>query len=104
MFDENTPRSIAYQFVHLQEHLAALPKKVTPPHRGVEERLVLEGLTALRLMDIDHLFLAPEGKGEHEEFIRFLSRLSFLLHALSEAMTNTYFRQTDLPQQLVDIH
>jgi uncharacterized circularly permuted ATP-grasp superfamily protein/uncharacterized alpha-E superfamily protein len=103
MFDESTPRSIAYQFVRLQEHMAALPKKVIPPHRSTEERLVLEGLTALRLMDIGRLLLVPEGKEEREELERLLSRLSFLLHALSEAMTNTYFRQTDLPHQLVDI-
>ncbi|MGE0684470.1 MAG: circularly permuted type 2 ATP-grasp protein [Candidatus Binatia bacterium] len=103
MFDESTPRSIAYQFVRLQEHMAALPKKVVPPHRSTEERLVLEGLTALRLMDIDRLLLVPEGKEEREELEQLLSRLSFLLHALSEAMTNTYFRQTDLPHQLVDI-
>jgi uncharacterized alpha-E superfamily protein len=103
MFDESTPRSIAYQFVRLQEHMAALPKKVILPHRSTEERLVLEGLTALRLMDIGRLLLVPEGKEEREELERLLSRLSFLLHALSEAMTNTYFRQTDLPHQLVDI-
>jgi uncharacterized alpha-E superfamily protein len=103
MFDESTPRSIAYQFVRLQEHMAALPKKVVPPHRSTEERLVLEGLTALRLMDIDRLLLVPEGKDEREELGRLLSRVSFLLHALSEAMTNRYFRQTDLPHQLVDI-
>jgi len=103
MFDESTPRSIAYQFVRLQEHMAGLPKKVAPPHRSTEERLVLEGLTALRLMDLDRLLLVPEGKAEHEELEKLLSRLGFLLRALSEAMTNTYFRQTELPQQLVDI-
>jgi uncharacterized alpha-E superfamily protein len=104
LFDESTPRSIAYQFARLQEHMAALPKKVAPPHRSTEERLVLEGLTALRLMDIERLLLVPEEKEEHEELGRFLSRLSFLLHALSEALTNTYFRQANLSQQLVDIH
>ena len=103
MFDESTPRSIAYQFARLQEHMAALPKKVAPPHRSTEERLILEGLTALRLMDIDRLLLVPEGKTEHEELEQLLSRVGFLLHALSEAITNTYFRQTELPQQLVDI-
>jgi uncharacterized alpha-E superfamily protein len=103
MFDESTPRSIAYQFVRLQEHVAALPKKVAPPHRGTEERLVLEGLTALRLMDLDRLLIVSEGKTAYEELEQLLSRLGFLLHALSEALTNTYFRQTELPHQLVDI-
>lgn len=103
LFDESTPRSIAYQFVRLQEHVTALPKKIFPPHRSTEERLILESLTTLRLMDIDRLLLVPEGKEEREELGQLLSRLSFLLHALSEALTNTYFRQTDLPHQLVDI-
>jgi len=103
LFDESTPRSIAYQFVRIQEHLAALPPKVVRPHRGTEERLILEGLTALRLTDLDRLFVLPEGKTEYEELEKLLSRLGFLLHAFSEALTNTYFRQTDLPQQLVDI-
>lgn len=102
MFDESTPRSIAYQLVRLQEHVATLPPKA-PAHRSAEERLVLEALTALRLADLDRLLRVSAGREGREELAQLLSRLGSLLHALSEAVTHNYFRQTDRPQQLVDM-
>lgn len=103
MFDESTPRSIAYQLVRLQEHVATFPPKAAVARLSTEERLVLEALTTLRLADLDHLLGVSAGREDREELAQILSRLSFLLHALSEALTHNYFRQTNLPQQLVDV-
>jgi uncharacterized alpha-E superfamily protein len=103
LLDEAAPRSVAYQLARLQEHVAALPKKTGLSHRSAEERAVLEALTLLRLADLEPLLLVPEGKEEREALDRLLSRLGYLLHSLSDAITLSYFRQSDLPQQLVDI-
>jgi uncharacterized alpha-E superfamily protein len=103
LLDERAPRSVAYQVVRLQEHVTALPKKATVAQRSVEERLVLEASTMLRLADPEYLLLVPEGKEEREVLDQFLTRLGYLLRSFSDAITLSYFRQTDLPQQLVDI-
>jgi uncharacterized alpha-E superfamily protein len=103
MCDESTPRSIAYQLVRLQEHVTTFPPKAVVARRSTEERLVLEALTALRLADLDRLLRVSAGREGREELEQLLSRLGFLLGALSEAITHNYFRQTDLPQQLVGV-
>jgi uncharacterized circularly permuted ATP-grasp superfamily protein/uncharacterized alpha-E superfamily protein len=103
MFDESTPRSIAYQLVRLHEYVATFPPKAAVARLSTEERLVLEALTALRLVDLDHLLHVSAERESREEFEQLLSRLGFLLHALSEAVTHNYFRQTNLPQQLVEV-
>ena len=103
LLDEGVPRSVAYQLVRLQEHVAALPKGATVPQRGTEERLVLEALTMVRLVEMDRLLPASPGQEEREALDQLLSRLGDLLYALSDALTLHYFRQTALPRQLVDI-
>jgi uncharacterized alpha-E superfamily protein len=103
LLDERAPRSVAYQLVRLQEHVMALPKKAAGSQRSVEDRLVLEALTMLRLADPDSLLLVLQGKEEREVLDQLLSRLGSLLYSLSDALTLNYFRQTDLPQQLVDL-
>jgi hypothetical protein len=57
----------------------------------------------LRLADPGYLLLVPEGKDEREMLDQLLARLAHLLRSLSDAITLSYFRQTELPQQLVDI-
>ncbi len=103
MLDEGAPRSIIYQVVCLQEHVTALPKKATVTHLSAEERLILEALTMLRLVDLDRLLLVPQGKEDPEGLEPLLARLGHLLRSLSDAITLSYFRQTEFPQQLVDI-
>jgi uncharacterized alpha-E superfamily protein len=103
LLDEGTPRSVAYQLVRLQEHVAALPRNATVPQRGTEERLMLEALTMVRLAEMDRLLLVPPGKEEREALDQLLLRLGFLLRSLSDTLTSNYFRQTALPRQLVDI-
>ncbi len=103
LLDEGAPRSIIYQVARLQEHVTALPKKATVTHLSAEERFILEALTMLRLVDLDRLLLVPQGKEDQEGLGPLLARLGYLLRSLSEAITFSYFRQTELPQQLVDI-
>jgi uncharacterized alpha-E superfamily protein len=103
LLDESTPRSVAYQLARLYDQVTGLPKKVVPSQRSAEERLVLEALTAVRLTDIERLSHLPHGKNMREALDQLLARLGYLLHTFSETLTSSYFSQTDLPQQLVDI-
>lgn len=103
LLDESTPRSVAYQLARLYEQVTGLPKKGAPPYRGAEERLVLEAVTAVRLADIERLSHLAHGKNMREVLDQLLARLGYLLRTFSETLTSSYFSQTDLPRQLVDI-
>jgi len=103
LLDEGAPRSVVYQIVRLQEHVTSLPQKTILSQRSREERLVLETLTLLRLAEVDPLLTVPEGKEEREGLDQLLTRLGQLLRSLSDAITESYFRQSELPHQLVDI-
>ncbi len=103
LLDESTPRSVAYQLACLHDQVSGLSRRATPPHRSLEERLLLEALTTLRLADIERLVQVPQGKGMREALDQLLSRLGYLLRTLSETITSNYFNQTDLPRQLVEI-
>ncbi len=103
LLDEGAPRSVAYQLVRLQKHLTLLPQKTILSQRSPEERSMLEALTLLRLAELDRLLSAPQGGEGRELLDQLLTRLDYLLRSLSEAITLSYFRQTDVPQQLMDI-
>jgi uncharacterized alpha-E superfamily protein len=103
LLDEGVPRSVAYQVVRLHEHVTLLPRKTMLSQRSREERLLVEATTLLRLAELERLLSAPRSGGKREELDQLLARLGHLLHSLSDAITLSYFRQTDLPQQLVDI-
>lgn len=61
LLDETNPRSVAYQFVQLSDHLDRLPRPNTPDtRRGEDQRLVLDMLTSLRLADPARLAQASD--------------------------------------------
>lgn len=103
LLDEAVPRSVAYQVARLHEHVTLLPQKTLLSQRSLEERMVVEATTLLRLAELERLLSLPQGGSEREVLDQLLTRLGQLLHSLSDAITLSYFRQTDLPQQLVDI-
>jgi uncharacterized circularly permuted ATP-grasp superfamily protein/uncharacterized alpha-E superfamily protein len=103
LLDESNPRALVYQVIRLHEHVIGLPKKVLPPQRSAEERLIIEALSSLRLADIGRLVHFSAGQERREELDQLLARLGYLFRALSDAISNAYFNQTDLPQQLIDI-
>ena len=59
--DEGNPRSILFQLVALDEHIAALPRDPMLARRSPEERIAFAALSAFRLLDVD-VVCAPEGE------------------------------------------
>jgi uncharacterized circularly permuted ATP-grasp superfamily protein len=102
LHDEHNPRSVGYQLVRLQEHIAGLPRKASLPYRSAEERAVLEALTALRVADVDGLSRPVWDEKTYDALSQLFARLSALLLTLSDVLTRRYFSHTELPQQLVD--
>ncbi len=104
LVDETNPRSLAYQFKELQEHIAALPRVRRSGRLSEEERLVLEAHTRLRLLDPMALAEEGEGKvGRRRELDRLLGDMRQALMATSEALTRTYFSHAQASSQLVPV-
>jgi uncharacterized alpha-E superfamily protein len=103
IYDENNPRSLAYQLTQLEEHVARLPQQKDSGSRTELERLALETATLVRLADVNRLALVDEKSNRRETLDNFLNVLSTRLPALSDALTATYFRTTETPHQLVQL-
>jgi uncharacterized circularly permuted ATP-grasp superfamily protein/uncharacterized alpha-E superfamily protein len=62
VIDETNPRSVAFQFAALAQHVEQLPSEAASPVLSGERRAVLEALSALRLADVGALAAAgPDG-------------------------------------------
>lgn len=99
MLDRNNPRSLAYQIAELQQHAARLPRTRPGQRLSGEERLVLEASSLLNLAELeDFLVVSEDGVRAHLD--QQLSRLYYLLGALSDTITADYFRHGGSPQAL----
>jgi len=99
MLDANNPRSLAFQIERLKEHVAKLPGALVGQRLSAEERLTLEASSILDLLDLQELLLVSEN-GVRENLDQKLSRLYYLLNALSETIAAEYFRHDSSPQPL----
>lgn len=103
IYDENNPRSLAFQLSKLERHIANLPQENETGSRSELERLTLETATLVRLADLNRLAQVNEDTGRRETLENFLNVLNTRLPALSDALTSTYFRTAETPHQLVSL-
>lgn len=98
--DESNPRSIAYQLVAVNAHVAALPRDEHVPTRGPEERVALSLLNAVRLADVYELS-QTDGNGARKQLDRLLARVNDQLPRLSDVISNRYLIHAGLPRQFI---
>jgi uncharacterized alpha-E superfamily protein len=103
VYDENNPRSLAYQMSRLEEHITALPNKQETGSRSELERLALETATMVRLADVNRLGAANKKTIRRDTLDNFLNVLVTRLTTLSDSLTATYFRTAATPHQLVQL-
>jgi len=101
LHDETNPRSIGYQLLHMQQHTSHLPGERGRTHLSVEERLVLEMLTELRLADTEQLSVPDESGLYRQKLDAILGQLIVHVPKLFDAMSNNYFQKDDEIHQLV---
>lgn len=100
--DEANPRSLSFQLVKLAEHMEQLPLKDAKIRRPLQNRMVLETLTAIRLADAETLANTPES-GMREVLDSILGKPLNMLPKVSDALTTAYFKPEEQPHQLVQI-
>ena len=101
IYSELNPRSVAYQLITLEDHIADLPRKESEERQSEVERLCQETATMVRLADIDRLAQAAEDSNRRDVLENFLAALESRLPDLSDALSATYFRTMKTPHQLV---
>jgi uncharacterized alpha-E superfamily protein len=102
MTDETNPRSLAYQFAALHEHVENLPRDRSQPQRGPDQRIVMSLLHSVRMVDVETLCeLEQNHRRTHLE--RFLARLGQQLPKLADVIAHRYLIHTGPPQRLSDI-
>ena len=101
LYDESNPRSIAYQVSRVEEHVNGLPSVQSRENRSDLQRMALEASTMVRLADIRRLSQVADESGQREVLDQFLTALAQRLPALSDALTDIYFRAAETPHQLL---
>lgn len=107
MMDTSNPRSLLFQFSELKNHLTSLPKSKTKAYElSPDERVILEGETAIRLVSLEQLCEEGAEQEEYEDRKRDnlslrLQQFNHLLGDLSIAISEKHFEHRIGPQQLV---
>ncbi len=92
--DETNPRSLAYQLLTLEGHLASLPSE--GPYRSAEQRRVLALLTELQLADADQL-TADREEGTGSVLAGFFARARVDLREAADLIGRGYFVLAETP-------
>jgi uncharacterized alpha-E superfamily protein len=100
--DETNPRSVAFQLAALSSDIDELPRASTAssPRRSPEERLILRGLTAMRLIDIQQESEIDEPTGRRQRLDDLLDCTAQILQDLSNTLSQSYLAHATLSRQL----
>ena len=99
--DSSNPRSVFYQVELLREHLSKLPSSVQGAGLAPEDRYLLEASSAIQLSALNDLVVEDEVSGTRVGLDQLLARLQYLLQETSIQISNKYFDQVKIHQQLV---
>ncbi len=88
--DESNPKSLAFQFSQLADHVEHLPRQSERRFSFAEERIALEMLTTVRLLDLTGIECDQE-KPQNEMLATFLATMETLLKEFAQQVSGHYF-------------
>ncbi len=94
LLDEANPRSVAFQLAALQDNVDELPQSSAGPGRAPEQRVIMAGLTDLRLSDIAEL-CRVSASGRRAELDALLDAILAGLPKASEHIARNYFSHAE---------
>jgi len=100
LLDEANPRSVAYQFTQLRQHIEQLPESQILARRPAEARIALDLLSTVQLANVQEL-AKPDEHGKRAALDSLLSRLSFELRNLSETLSRRYLSHSMASRRMV---
>ncbi|HXU63363.1 MAG TPA: alpha-E domain-containing protein [Polyangia bacterium] len=99
--DDRNPRAIVFQLASLAEHVASLPRETSPARRTPEERLALEALSQVRLIDVEEVCARAGASGtERPALNALLAGLVHKLQGLSDALFTAYLTPAAISRAL----
>jgi uncharacterized alpha-E superfamily protein len=99
LMDETNPRSVLYQLMALDQHVAHLPRDHARPSMSPAQRLALTAMNSLRLAEVNVLS-EVDGEGHRPSLATLLTRLLSDLPALSDAITHHYLSHAETSRHL----
>ncbi len=87
--DESNPKSLAFQFSGLADHVKYLPRLTELRFSCAEERIALQMLTTVRLLDLTGMQCGAE-KTPHESLAAFLVSMETLLKEFAQQVSGHY--------------
>lgn len=100
--DETNPRSLAYQFLKLADHVEKLPRIQMQPGYTAEQRAAMSLLHSIRQVDI-HAVAEAHTLGQTEPFETLLSDWEELLPRLFDAISHRYLVHAVPAHQLSEL-
>jgi uncharacterized alpha-E superfamily protein len=97
--DDTNPRSLLYQLLSLQEHLDQLPALSDSPHLRRDQRIVLDRIGMLRLLDWPTFAAEPEGDASLQ-IREFLEATLDDVPRLSEALSGAWLSHSETTNPL----
>lgn len=99
--DDRNPRAIVFQLAALADHVASLPREASPARRTPEERLALEALSQVRLIDVEEVCArAGDNAAERPALRALLADLVRKLQGLSDALFAAYLTPAAISRAL----
>lgn len=95
LLDDTNPRSLLFQFNQLVKHFERLPRERESALPSPGQRLLLDGLTRLRLVD-PHSLLRRSANWHHTSVGAIVTRILRDLPRLSDAIAVSYFEHSSI--------
>ncbi|MFH2131603.1 MAG: alpha-E domain-containing protein, partial [bacterium] len=89
LLDETNPKSLAFQCSQLSSHVESLPRQTDRRFASPEERLALEMLTSVRLLDLTRLGVM-KSDAQNQTLMTFLESMAGRLKDFSQEISAQY--------------
>jgi uncharacterized circularly permuted ATP-grasp superfamily protein/uncharacterized alpha-E superfamily protein len=96
--DESNPRSAAFQFATMGEHLASLPRENNDPDRNQDQRLLLKLRTTIQLADLVETCRTSNG-AQRQQLDALLASAGDQIASLSDAIARLYFAHAEIARE-----
>ncbi len=100
LLDDRNPRALIFQMDRMRDHIADLPQERGAYRLRIEERLILEASTRLRLSDTATLCRQEPPGQAYPHLAALLNDMRRLMEQTSEAISHAYFIHTPKLHQL----
>jgi uncharacterized alpha-E superfamily protein len=102
LLEKNLPYTLSYLLDQLGQNLAKLPKSVHATRLGIDEKIVLEATTIVKLIDTESLVQVDDETQYRSELDKTLEKVSDLISKVTGSLSSLYFSHSVIQHSLLD--